>query len=411
MANNMTFEDISTVLNSIMSQATGKTDIVATNTQQFVAQADVTLKTGYDRVLGAISQVIDKTVYSQRPYRRKFASLYKNSQEWGNHVRKLQMVDSDFESDDRTPLTDGQAVDMYKINKGKVRQTNFYGGQTYQFSRTYFKDQLDQAFRSPDELARFISMYTQNMSDVIEQAHENLARMCVSNYIASKYYWGLKTTTPDSSGVWTSANVGGTHEIKLLTMYNSETGLSLTSTDLKKPENYAPFFRWAIAKILTYSDMMTERSTMFNIRINKEGYPRHTPKEKQKLFLYSPEARQIETNVEATTFHNELLKLGAFERVNFWQSIKKPSRININSIGLTLPNGNVITNPIYPSGRDYDNIFAVLFDTEAVGYTMINEWSSTTPFNSRGGYTNVFYHFTDRYWNDLTEQGLVFTLN
>ena len=214
MANNMTFEDISTVLNSIMSQATGKTDIVATNTQQFVAQADITLKTGYDRVLGAISQVIDKTVYSQRPYKRKFASLYKNSQEWGNHVRKLQMVDSDFERDDRTQLTDGQAVDMYKINKGKVRQTNFYGGQTYQFSRTYFKDQLDQAFRSPDELARFISMYTQNMSDVIEQAHENLARMCVANYIGAKYAWQYYTDNP-STDPWSSDKVGGTHEIKL----------------------------------------------------------------------------------------------------------------------------------------------------------------------------------------------------
>lgn len=406
MANNMTFEDISTVLNSIMSQATGKTDIVATNTQQFVAQADITLKTGYDRCLGAISQVLDKTIYSNRPYKRKFASLYKNSQEWGNHVRKLQMVDSDFESDDRTPLTDGQAVDMYKINKGKVRQTNFYGGQTYQFSRTYFKDQLDQAFRSPDELARFISMYTQNMSDVIEQAHENLARMCVANYIGAKDVWQEKVNTP-SSDPWTAEKVGGIHKINLLTMYNSETGLSLTLTELKKPDNYASFYRWAIAKILTYSDMMTERSTMFNIRINKEGYPRHTPKSMQKLFLYSPEIRQVETQVLSTTFHDEMLRFGIFERVNFWQSIDSGNMIKINA-GLTLPNG-VTNSSTYT--RTVSNIFAVLIDTESLGYTMINEWSSTTPFNSRGGYANVFYHFTDRYWNDLTEQGLVFTLN
>ena len=407
MANNMTFEDISTVLNSIMSQATGKTDIVATNTQQFVAQADVTLKTGYDRCLGAISQVIDKTIYSNRPYKRKFASLYKNSQEWGNHVRKLQMVDSDFETDNRLPLTDGQAVDMYKINKGKVRQTNFYGGQTYQFSRTYFKDQLDQAFSSPDELARFISMYTQNMSDLIEQAHENLARMCIANYIGAKHFWQGSVNSP-SSEPWTSDKVGGIHEIRLLSMYNSETGLSLKASDLKKPDNYAPFYRWAIAKIMIYSDLMTERSTMFNIRINKEGYPRHTPKASQKLFLYSPEIRHVETEVLSTTFHDELLNLGTFERVNFWQSIKNGPTINLKQVGLTTPDGNTVYSGYE---RNINNIFAVLIDTEALGYTMINEWSSTTPFNSRGGYTNVFYHFTDRYWNDLTEQGIIFTLN
>ena len=231
--------------------------------------------------------------------------------------------------------------------------------------------------------------------------------MCVSNYIGAKDLWQTKIEKPDT-GEWTSDKTGGTHRIKLLSMYNDETGLSLSYTDLKKPDNYAPFYRWAIAKILTYSDMMTERSIMFNIRINKEGYPRHSPKAMQKLFLYSPEFRQVETNVEATTFHKELLSLGTFEKVNFWQSIKDGFNLRFSNLGYTRPTGEPSSLSV---ASNVDKVLAVLVDTEALGYTMINEWSSTTPFNSRGGYSNVFYHFTDRYWNDLTEFGLVFTLN
>ena len=45
------------------------------------------------------------------------------------------------------------------------------------------------------------------------------------------------------------------------------------------------------------------------------------------------------------------------------------------------------------------------------GYTVVNEWMNATPLNSAGGYINFWYHFTDRYWNDLTENGVVMILD
>ncbi len=52
----------------------------------------------------------------------------------------------------------------------------------------------------------------------------------------------------------------------------------------------------------------------------------------------------------------------------------------------------------------------VLMDQEAAGYTVVNQWSAPAPFNARGGYTNMFWHFTDRYWNDFTENAVIFML-
>ena len=404
MANSLTFEQISTVLNDIAQQATGQKSIAAVNTGQFVAQANNALQIGYDRVIGSISQVLDKTIFSTRPYSAKFRGLRKTNQQWGNHVRKLTMIDDEWEKDERitTDNVDGSAVDMYKIKKGKVLQTNFYGGQVFQRHRTYFKDQLDQAFRSPEELGQFIAMYTQNTMDIIEQCHENMARMCIANMIGAKNIWQTYSTTPDEA----NKDYSGLHVVKLVTMYNDENGTQLTADTVKQADNFVKFYKWACAKILSFSDKMTERSSLYHANLKGKIVMRHTPKSRQQLYLYSPDARLIDTTVLSDTYHNEFLKLDTYEKLNFWQNIDTPSGIKVKADYL-LPNGGY---KVSETENAVSNIFSVLADEEAMGLTTIRQWSSTTPFNSAGGYWNVFYHFTDRYWNDMTENCLVFVL-
>ena len=186
MANTLDFKQCATLLNAINKQATGEEAIAVVSAVDFVSVAQTTLATGYDRVINAISQVLSKTVFSIRPYSRKFSGLYMDSAQWGNHVRKLQMMDKPAEEDDRQKLVDGASVDQQKVNKPKVMQTNYYGAEVYQRSVTIFKDQLDVAFSSPEEFGRFISMVLQNVSDLIEKDHENMARLALCNFIAAK---------------------------------------------------------------------------------------------------------------------------------------------------------------------------------------------------------------------------------
>ena len=71
-ANDLTFEQIVTVLNSIASQATGQAQLTATNTSDFITVAQTTLKAGADPIMNAISQTLSKTIFSIRPYFEKF---------------------------------------------------------------------------------------------------------------------------------------------------------------------------------------------------------------------------------------------------------------------------------------------------------------------------------------------------
>lgn len=381
------FNSIAT-LNAIISQATGKTTIGAIN-NNFVSVATTALGIAPDDLLNAISQVISRTIFSIRPYNRKFAGLFVDNMKWGNHVRKINIGDKDWEQNVSYDLTDGQSIDADIVSKPDILQTNFYGQCVYSKHYTIFRDQLNIALQNEEEFERFYTMLVQNTMDMIEQCHENTARATIVNLIGGK----VKGDTP---------NV-----IHLVAEYNAVTGLALDSNTVKKPENFIPFYKWAFSRIKTISGLLTERSLQYHINITGHNIMRHTPVQNQRLYLYTPEMNNVESSVFSSVFNEQYLKMMDYEGVNFWQSIQTPMEINVQTKYM-LPTG-VITSD--SKGTTTSNIFGILMDEEAAGITTYSARTATTPYNARGEYTNVWWHFNDRYWNDFTENAVVFLLD
>lgn len=385
--NTMSFEDASAILNNIRMQVTGETSIAPVNTSEFVSVATTLLQAGYDPVLNAITQMVSKTIFSIRPYNRKFGGIKMDSEQWGAIVRKLSIADKDFDQDVRFELVDGQSIDMYKVNKPNVLQTNFYGQNVFEKNYTIFKDQLDNAFSGPTEFGRFMSMVVQNISDMIEQAHESIARMTIANFVGGKKV----------------ANNGVVH---LLTEYNTETGLSLTATSVFAPSNFGDFIKWMYARVATLTGLMTERSVEYQINVTGKEISRHTPYEYQKVYLYAKLLNDMNARVLADTFHYDFIEYADVEAVNYWQSIETPMAINVTPSYMNAQ-GNIVT----AESQSITNLVGVIFDQDALGMTTVNEWSATTPLNAKGGYWNTFHHFTERWYNDFTEKGIVLLLD
>lgn len=400
MANDLTFNQLSTVLTEIVSQATGQKALAPVNTSTFISVATKGLKVGYDPLTTAISQVLSKTIFSVRPYTRKFKGLNVSNQRYGNHVRKLLTIDKPFEDDDRLKLADGQSIDQYKVNKPKVLQTNFYGANQYQKSVTIYKDQLDCAFSSPDEFASFISMIMQNASDMIEQAHEETARATIGNLIAGIF----AMETEESPGTGMAKANGQKRAVNLLKIYNEETGKTLKVADVYKPENFEGFVKFTFSTINTIADLMTDRNTLFSSQLTDYPILRHTPKDRMKFYLYTDLMNKINSEVYSTVFNPDFLKTVDFETVNYWQSSLSPNSVNLRPNVLKNDGSVAVVSP----ALTISNVIGVLFDEEAAGYTTVNQWSQPSPFNARGGYYNQFWHFTDRYWNDFTENAVIF---
>lgn len=385
--NTMSFEDASAILNNIRQQVTGESSLAPVNTADFVAVGTTLLQSGYDPVLNAITQMVTKTIFSIRPYSRKFGGIKVDSEMWGSIVRKLAIADKAWEPNEEFDLVDGQSIDHYKVAKPDVLELKFYGAEDFSKHYTIFKDQLNNAFSGPAEFGRFMSMVVQNVSDMIEQNFESVARMVIANYVGGK-------------------KVSNNGVVHLLTEYNSETGQNLTSTTVFAPANFGDFMKWVYARIDTLTSLMTERSNKFQIQVTGKEITRHTPYEYQKVYLYAKLMNDMKARVLSSTFNYGFIEYADVEEVNYWQSIDTPMAIDVTPSYLDT-DGSIKTG----AEQNITNLVGVIFDREALGYTVMNEWSATTPLNASGGYWNTFYHFLMKWWVDYSEKGIILLLD
>lgn len=389
--NELNFKQVSALLTYIVNQATGQSALTPTNMSEFVSVATTALKNGVDPVMSAITQMVSRTIFSIRPYSEKFKGLRVSSERWGNIVRKLNIADGAYIDDTSFALPeDGQSVDMYKLRRPNILQTNFYGANVFSIERSYFREQLECAFTGPEELASFYSMVTGNIMDMIETAHENLKRATLSNLIGGIVKGG-----------------GAEQKVHLLTEYNAKTGGKYTEVTIMAPDVYPDFMKFVYARIATVSALLTERLQIHHINVTGKAITRHTPYENQRLYMYAPAMYESTARAIADTYHDTFLRYADHETVNFWQAVETPDTIKVIPSYLA-SSGNIIT----PSEAvSVPKVFALLCDEESCGMTVCNEWSATSPLNISGGYYNVAWHFTDRFWNDFTENAVVFTMD
>lgn len=406
--NTLSYENIGTVLTSIVNQAGGRTALTGVNTKDFVSVAQVALSLPRDAVMNAIAGVLGRTIFSIRPYSARMVGLEKDLPRWGAYMRKLSIADSDWADDpaytwpvmydatENPANGNGEAVDPWTIKKPDIIQTNFFGSSVYGDHYTVFEDQLETAFKNPDELGSFISLLATNMSNRLEMSKDGLARGLIANLI---------TSLVAEAGANTSPRV-----VKLLTEYNAALGLSgadaITATTVYLPENYPNFIKWAYARIAQLSDLMTENSTMFQTIVNGKNVYRHTEQQRQKVYLYSPERHAIDARVLADTFHDNYLRFADVESVNFWQSIQTPD--TVTAIPAYTNTSGVVTSP--DSAVTVQKVFGVMFDEDALGYAFLDRRSIATPINAAGLYYNIWVHAKQRVFQDNTEKAIVLLL-
>ena len=412
--NDMIVKQAGAILKDVVEQATGRAVLNPANVGEFVSVATTALKTATDPVMNALTQMWGRTIFAVRPYREKFASLFMDMDEWANATRKISFADTDIEDDERfkypvaydsgqDPATgNGLAVDMFKIHKDDPLETKFYGQSVYQDVRTEFLSSLETAFRSPEEFMRYNAAAVLNRSNKLAQYRENIGRAITINLIGSLYYIANSVAPLGDAG----------RVIHLLTEYNAETGLSLTTQTVMQQDNYAAFTRWVYARIGNLVDLMSERSTLYQTTVNGKVINRHTGADDMRIFILSKYLRQMDSMAKSVTFNDDLLRLGTVESVAFWQDIKTPDQVDLaNVISLTGADGSIITSALAGGSTALSNVYGLIFDRDALGYSMVRERSFVTPFNAAGEYWNTYMHANFRAFQDTTEKSVLLMLD
>lgn len=378
----MTTNQIYTILNDVVAQGVGTDAIAAVNNQNLVSLGNAVLSssTATEGFLNALLQRIGRTIIRYRKYENKLRGMILDDFEYGAIVQKIRIAMPDAEEDQSFGLVDGQSVDHYEVAKPDVQQKLFVSRTPYQYKVTIQRKHLKEAFLSEDAMGRFIAGIFGEVRNAIDLGLERLARNAFNNMIAESY--GATAAAPKQNVV----NLG--------TLYRTINANAPATAEGLMNDN--DFLRFAVSTINTRIDMLQEMSVLNTPDAN--ALPTFTPKDRMHVYIMSGFKRRLETVVQYAAFNEMLVDVAGNETLTYLQSAQSPYSIDVERAS----DGTEIT---------VDNIIGLVYDRDACGAYKWDEEVSTTPLNSAGLYYNTYYHLQQLWFNDLSENFVVFTLN
>ena len=230
-------------------------------------------------------------------------------------------------------------------------------------------------------MAAFIDAIFLSMRNSMEIYLEGMAEMCYANMIGERI-------------VHTQLNNGHT-VIDLLAMYNSlmQTALS-TSAAMMNTE----FLKFASMTINLFVKRMGKMSSIYN----SEGYKRFTPQDKMRVTMLADFTSAVTSYLQSNTYHDELVALPKYTEVAYWQGIGagQSGFDNTGTVAIRTSDGYTVMQ---------QHVICMLSDEEAIGLTYDNRRSKSA-YNASGEYTNFFEKADMGYFNDLSENAVVFTV-
>ena len=373
-------EQIYTLVNETAKESMGEKAITVKDVSSLIALGDSVLSSEADteNFLNTLVDRIARTVFSVRRYETDTEGMVRHPFEFGCIVQKIYVDMPEAKQNNSWEIgKDGYTPVFAPVIKPTAKQKLFKGITTWEVDVTIPDYMLRTAFLNETSMATFIDAIFTAMDNMITLALENNANLTRSSFIARK----LKGGKPCGA-------------INLLHEYNTLTSASLT---VESAMMNAEFLAWASRAINLWVKRMSKMSVLFN----EEGYKRHTPKDKIVVNLLQDFTSACDTILGANTFHDELVKLPMYDSVAYWQGAGESFDFDDTSaINIKIDESNTITKK---------GIIGIVYDYEAMGVTL-NERRSTSERNNHDEYTNYYNKANIGYFNDMSENGIVFYL-
>ena len=373
-------EQIYTLVNETAKESMGEKAIAVKDVSSLIALGDSVLSSASDteNFLNTLVDRIARTVFSVRRYETDTEGMVRHPFEFGCIVQKIYVDMPEAKQNNSWEIgKEGYTPVFAPVLQPTAKQKLFKGITTWEVDVTIPDYMLRTAFLNETSMATFIDAIFTAMDNMITLALENNANLTRASFIARK----LKGGKPCGA-------------INLLHEYNTLTSASLT---VEGAMMNAEFLAWASRAINLWVKRMSKMSVLFN----EEGYKRHTPKDKIVVNLLQDFTSACDTFLGANTFHDELVKLPMYDSVAYWQGAGESFDFNDTSaIKVKIDESNTI---------EKKGIIGIVYDYEAMGVTL-NERRSTAERNNHDEYTNYYNKANIGYFNDMSENGIVFYL-
>lgn len=327
-----------------------------------------------DFIVGVARNVMDT-----RQYRRETYGLMNDAREYGGVIQRV-----------KTKLLGATDSPIWTLESGQdYFDGKYYGVETdvkiyskdtaFQVKNSIPTEMYKQYFTSADGVREFVAMIESTVDNTITLELNSLAKTTLQQLIAT---------------------IDNTRSISLLTMYNNNAGLSgadaLTAQDALFN---APFLRWAAEMIIRLRDLTQDMSEKYN-----DGtVPTFTPSDDLRVTLLSEFARAIEFNMEADTFHRDLVSVGEYNTINFWQNASDDL---LPTLGVT---AEIKTHVGGGDPVTVSNVVGLIYDRYTAGLTARLD-KITAQYIANGDYTTYFHHIANSRFIDTRNTAIALKL-
>ena len=378
--NDMKVTQLKEIVNSATSEVLGKTDVVNDDLSNLVDVGNEIFDT--DNVDNYVKKLIDRigqVIFVNRLYAGGVPSVLMDSWEYGSVVEKISADMPEADENDSWNLQNGQTYSQDTFYQPKVSAKFFNSKVTFDVKLSFTTEQVKESFSNVNELNGFISMLETGVKNSMTVKLDSLIMRTINNMTGQ---------------ILNNAN--GLQKVNLLSEYNAASGQNLTTNKALMDKDFLKFASLTIKK---YQARITKMSTLFNAG----GKARFTTTDNLHTVLLSDFADSAEVYLMSDTYHNDTVSLPNHETVPYWQGSGKSYAFNdISKIDVKIDAGNKTPKQVTQTG-----ILGVMFDTNALGVSNLNQ-RTTTSYNARAEFYTNYYKMDAGYFNDLNENFVVF---
>ena len=388
----MKVTQLHTLVNAVTQEILGETGVVAEDLSNVVDIGKTIIDSdNVDNYVKKLVNHIGKVVFVNRLYTGGVPSVLMDAWEYGSILEKISADLPEATINETWALEDKKDYSPDVFYKPSVSAKFFNSKVTFEIPMSFTEIQVKESFSSKEQLNGFISMLTTSIENSMTVKLDALIMRTINNMTAETLVAELNTAD-EGLPVVIDTTATGVKAVNLLKLYNETITTPLTAD---KAITDPDFIRFATYQISMYSDRMSKISTLFNV----EKAERFTPKDLQHVVLLSDFAKASEVFLKSNTDHAEMVALPKHETVPYWQgsgtgySFDDVSTINVKTAS--------------KADVNVKGILGVIFDRDALGVSNLDR-RVTTNYNPRAEFYTNFYKFDAGYYNDLSENFVLF---
>lgn len=385
----MEVNQVYSLLNDINQQMWGEDAFAVEDLSGLISMGQAVLSSSQnvDKFFNTLVDRIGKVIIRRLDAELDFPKLMMNEFSFGAILSKISIDPFGAKANTDWQVSDpGFTPSLLEIYPPSIHQMLFTDAVTFEMRKSLPNSILSTAFLGAGEMANFFNAVTAAMVDSMTLSINNLSRTAINNFIAEKI--------KNANGI-----------VNIADLFNAAfPAAAVTDTDeaMTSPE----FLRYSTNIIRKYFKYLS----VPNVNYNVSGRVRATQRDNAHFLANTTYIAALESYLYSDTYWKDMVEIENFTEVAYWQA-----NLHTGGHDYNLPEDVTAINVIpssekgqqTPTAINQSGIIAVLADRQAIGIGL-NKRRSAAFNNVMDDITTVKMSATIQYYNDLSENGIIF---